>query len=179
MTHGLTNLKFGMIEVKGTAWGKTGNKMWSLSAADPVGPQSTCEILSHTVLKTRHFRSPLSFDLVFLFGTRWLNSLVRVCTLVNYKLGWYQPHHPVTFTLCEFSAAHIRPCYCITLLTLWLITLLNKLLPCRHMHICIWWCFQAEFKVRPLQITRKATTNYYRMTTGILTEDSELQPCLP
>lgn len=47
------------------------------------------------------------------------------------------------------------------------------------MHICIWWCFQAEFKVGSLQITRKVTTVYYRMTTGILTEDGELQPRLP
>lgn len=58
----------------------------------------------------------------------------------------------------------------------WLQFLAQQSLPWRHTHICIWWCFQAEFKVRSLQITRKVSCLYDTTTTGILTVDIDLRP---
>lgn len=114
------------------------------------------------MLKTRHLRSPPLFDLTQLLFSRWpftWRLAVNSHDLISIHLFMLEAS--------EFSgqSAHSlqhnsRPCWCITLPSSLLIIRLNSSCPTPpHAHL--------YFEERSLQITRKVTTFYYRMTTGI------------
>lgn len=100
-----------------SAWGEPGNKMKSFSCRPCCASPKVMVKCCH-MLKARHLPSPLLFDLtkllfnhwpltwhltwnnrdlisiyIFICGSCRLNSVVIVYT------RWYQPNHPVTFTL--------------------------------------------------------------------------------
>lgn len=155
--------------------------------------KSDGEMLSHP--ENKALPSPLMFDLTQLLLGHWpltwhfAAPTVTLFLFIHLVFGpgdwiiWLyctvstkQPFNPHMFHCVNSLQHNTGPCY-----TAYIVAhnFTPQLLPHRHMHICIWWCFQAEFKVGSLQITRKVTAFYYTMTTGILTEDSELQSCLP
>lgn len=130
--------------------------------------QSTGEMLSQAKNKTPPFTC---------FKFSW----------VNWPLSWQEPW-PSSFLFIYLVRGHsdivhwwiinrdaINPATLVPLLSHYVISLQHNitrftlcLVVFVDLHICIWWCFQAEFKVRSLQITRKVTTMlFWRMTPGI------------